>query len=227
MKNIGFIPARGGSKGVKRKNLRLLGGKTLIEHSIHSAQESQLLTDLYVTTDDAEIAAVARDCGVHVIMRPAALADDHAGMVPVIQHALNEIYTDPVHTDTLNLLQPTCPFRAAEDIDDAIVLLKKGRANAVVAVTSAVHSHPARLYINDNHYLEPLMPALAVANRQELPSYLIRSGVIYTVNIAAFNEYATFTPERSLPLLLPDNRSVNIDEEEDFAYAQFRLQAQC
>lgn len=220
---IGLIPARGGSKGVKRKNIRLLNGKPLIAYAIQAAQQSRYLSELYVTTDDAEIADVARLFGVTVIERPSALATDDANMVDVVLHGLNEVCPKPSNDDIFCLMQPTCPFRTVGEIDESIEKLHVNDANAVVGVTRALHEHPERFYQIETGYLKPLMPEYLGRNRQELPEFLIRNGTIYTLRVKNFIKNQCFSPEKSIPLEIPPNHALNIDEEDDFLAAEFYI----
>ena len=126
MKVLAVIPARGGSKGVPQKNIRLLAGKPLIGYTIDAARDSKELTNWIVSTDDEAIAEVARECGAEVpFIRPELLATDSAKAIPVIQHALKEMEErDGIQYDAVMMLQPTTPFRTAEDIDEAIRILR-------------------------------------------------------------------------------------------------------
>jgi CMP-N,N'-diacetyllegionaminic acid synthase len=151
---VGLIPARGGSKGIPRKNLAPLAGRPLILWTIEAAQASRSLTRVVVSTDDGEIAAVARDQGVEVLERPAELAADETPMLDVIRHALGRL--GPV--DVLVVLQPTSPLRRPDHIDQALlVLLEDERRDVVVSVVEVPHRfRPGKLMARDGGRLVPL-----------------------------------------------------------------------
>jgi len=220
---IGFIPARGGSKGVKRKNVRLLNGKPLIAYTIECAQRSKFITDLYVTTDDSEVIKIAKQYGVKTIYRPDNLSDDVATMDDVIEHSLKYLNINYSDKDIFTLLQPTCPFRSTHDVDQSILTLRNSAVSAVVGVNEALHTHPERFYREENGCLKKLMPEFSGLNRQQLPTFYIRNGVVYTLKVLKFMENKVFSPEDSSPLVIPLERCVNIDEEEDFLYAEFKM----
>lgn len=130
---LGLIPARGGSKGIPRKNLALVGGKQLLAWTVEAAQSASELTRVVVSTDDDEIAAAA---GVEVLRRPAELAADDTPMLDVVRHAVSELGPDVVV-----LLQPTSPLRRAEHVDAAVRLLLESGADAVVSVVAVPHRY--------------------------------------------------------------------------------------
>ena len=180
-KVLGIIPARGGSKGVPRKNIRLINGKHLIGYAIESALESHLLTDLVVSTDDAEIAAISESYGASVQMRPSLLAQDATPMIPVLQHALQtEEIAKEIRYDYVMTLQPTAPMRTAHDIDEAIKLVNQHGHRSIVSVYLVEDCHPARMYVIDpKEGLKPVMNEPDGSLRQALPDVYHRNGCIY------------------------------------------------
>jgi CMP-N-acetylneuraminic acid synthetase len=154
MEIVGLIPARGGSKGIPRKNLAPLAGRPLIVWTIEAARASRTLTRVVVSTDDGEIAAVARDQGVEVLDRPAELAEDETPMLDVIRHALGQLGS----VDVLVVLQPTSPLRRPDHIDQALlVLLEDERRDVVVSVVEVPHRfRPGKLMARDGARLVPL-----------------------------------------------------------------------
>ncbi len=132
---IAIIPARGGSKGVPRKNVRLLGDKPLIAHSILDAKESQYTDKVYVSTDDLEIAEVSRQYGAEIINRPNQLAGDTASSESALIHALSEIEKTDISPDLVVFLQCTSPLRTGIDIDKAIAKLKAENADSLLSVS--------------------------------------------------------------------------------------------
>ena len=220
MNVLAIIPARGGSKGVLRKNLKLLGGKPLIAHTIDSALKSRFITDLVTTSDDDEILQVAKALGSQVIKRPPELAEDETKMPPVINHVIDTLRTQSRECDVIILLQPTCPFRLTSDIDDALAILEKGGSDSVISVCEVGDNHPARMYQVNNGGLDAFMPEWEKENRQNLPVLYHRNGVIYALKRQVFEEQQTFFIRNSSPLVIPVQRAVNIDEPFDFTVAE-------
>ena len=132
MNVLGLIPARGGSKGVPRKNIRQLAGKPLLAYTAEAALASSRLTRVILSTDDEEIAEVGRSCGLEVpFLRPAKLAEDTTPTLPVVQHAVQFLETRGEQFDAICLLQPTNPLRQTSDIDGCIELLESAEADTV------------------------------------------------------------------------------------------------
>lgn len=217
---LGLIPARGGSKGVPGKNKRVVGGRPLIQFSIDVAQASGALTDIAVTTDDEEIAAIARRAGVTAIARPHDIAEDNSPVIDAIRHALAELGQV---FDAIVLLQPTTPLRTAADLDAAVELYFNHGANPVCSVLRCEDSHPARMYTTENGALRPLMPEWATTRRQELPPVYHRNGALYVFGHAEVDSGNMIT-ERMTPYVMPEERSINIDTELDFLLLQAMLE---
>ena len=133
MKTLGIITARGGSKGVPRKNIRLLAGKPLLQYTAEAALAAKRVQRVVLTTDDAEIAEVGRRCGLDVpFLRPPELARDDTPTLPVLQHAVRALEAKGDRFDAICLLQPTHPLRRVADIDACIALLEEKQADSVV-----------------------------------------------------------------------------------------------
>ncbi len=224
---LAVIPARGGSKGIPHKNLRLLMGKPLIVYTIQQALESCSIDRVIVTTDDLEIAKVSKSAGAEVLFpRPPELATDTARSIDVVRNALNQIEAvDKVKWEQLVMLQPTCPFRSAEDIDHASLILKEYDCDSVISVCGVGGMHPARAkYIDESGYLKDPVFAEEIENqnRQELPPMYIRNGAIYMSTRKTILR-GTFKGFRSRPLVMPAERSVNIDEPLDLQFAEYLM----
>jgi len=218
MKTLGIIPARGGSKGVVGKNLRLVAGQPLISYAIQAAQQSQKLTDFLVTTDSAEISRVAQEYGAAVLLRPPELAADRTPMTPVALHAL--AYAEQKNTcayDALILLQPTSPIREGQDIDGVIDLLFSDEdVEGVISVCAMDDTHPARMYTLDGaSRMSPLWPEWEMTQRQQLPVVYYRNGAIYAVKSHVLLEQQTLMPAQKKAYLMPRSRLANIDDERD------------
>lgn len=221
LKTLGIIPARGGSKGIPRKNIRNICGKPLIEYSISSAKESNKLTHFVVSTEDAEIAEISKKLGAHVINRSAEIANDDTPMLPVIQDAVRrEEKRLGLKYDVVLILQPTTPMRTGEDIDSAITLLVNSRADSVVSVYKVSDAHPARMYKITDKKLTPFAPEIADVRRQELPPVYHRNGAIYCFKRDLVMEQETFFGDDIRPLVMDAEVSVNIDEEMDLLIAE-------
>jgi CMP-N,N'-diacetyllegionaminic acid synthase len=135
MRIISIIPARGGSKGIPKKNLKFLAGKPLIAHSILDAREATTIDEIYVSTDDREIAEVASQYGAKIVFRPAELASDTASSESALIHAINEIETTGILPESIVFLQCTSPIRTGKDIDRAIAQFKEENADSLLSVS--------------------------------------------------------------------------------------------
>lgn len=218
---LGVIPARGGSKGVKRKNVRILHGKPLIAYSIQSAQESKFLSEFIVSTDDDEISRVATEFGAAVIARPPNLAQDKSPMLPVLQHALIEAENRfNTKFDYLMILQPTAPLRCAVDIDDAILKMQSNKSDSLVSLYEVEDCHPARMYTLKREKLTKVMEEPKGSLRQALPSVYHRNGCIYMTSRELLMKGEIMGAD-CIPHIMDIARSVNIDTEQDLEYAEF------
>lgn len=211
-----------------RKNIKHIGGRPLIEYAIQAAQDSALMTDYVVSTDDEQIADVARNAGAPVpFLRPAEFATDSAGALPVILHALEKMEElENCQFDIVVMLQPPTPMRRGSDIDEALNILIKTKADSVVSVVDVGADHPLRMkrIIGDGllvNYIdqgtEDMRP------RQELPSVYIRNGAIYASYRHIFTEQNTLVGDDCRALVMPPERSVNIDDAFDVIRAEHLL----
>lgn len=219
---LGLIPARGGSKGIPGKNIRALGGKPMIAWTIEAARHSRYPIRLVCSTDDPAIAEVAAAYGAEVPwLRPAELATDEATTLDVVRHALSAV--DGVWTHLL-LLQPTSPLREAEDIDGAIDLAFASGAHAVIGVTEAM-DHPYLTFKmeNDGAMAPYLRPDGISLRRQDLPAAYVINGALYVNRVESLLAHGTFLPPGLRAYPMPRERSVDIDDMEDWAQAEYRL----
>lgn len=134
MRIVAVIPARGGSKGIKRKNLALLAGHPLVFYSIHAALNAEKIDEVYISTEDEEIAMVSKHLGAEVILRPMELAQDTTPTEPVLEHTVEVLEKDGPRVDVVVLLQATSPLRAAEHIDEAIDVFTRHEADSLLSV---------------------------------------------------------------------------------------------
>lgn len=229
MRILGLITARGGSKGILRKNIRELHGKPLIEHTIHVAlAASNLFHRVIVTTDDEQIASISRLAGADVpFMRPQELAKDETPTLPVLQHAIEYVeQNDGITIDWVMILQPTSPLRTIEDIEAAICLAKAGDCDTVVSVRKANNCHPFKMKkIDTGGLLVPFIDGcVEPERRQDLsPDAYQRNGAIYMVRRDRLLENRLYG-DKIRPYIMPDDRSVDIDTHLDFKLAETLLE---
>lgn len=226
-KILALIPARGGSKGVPRKNVRPLAGRPLIVHTLETALARRArFHRVVVSTDDPEIAELARASGADVpFLRPAELAADHSPTLPVIRHALHEIEAlDGVRLDWVCLLQPTAPLRAPEDLDAALDLAAAGGCDSVISVVRVFAHHPILMKKIEGDRLLPFCLEEREGTRRQdyQPAAYMRNGAIYLSRREAL-ERGSIWGEEIRPLEMPPERSLNIDDPLDFKLAELLL----
>jgi CMP-N,N'-diacetyllegionaminic acid synthase len=228
---LGIIPARGGSKGVPRKNLRLLAGRPLIAYTIEAASSSNLLRDFLVSTDDGEIAEVAQTLGAKVLQRPPELAQDDTPMAPVLEHAVRWYAEQEGELpEVAVILQPTAPLRRSAHIDACLQLLLDCDAGSVVSVSPVPgHFHPAWQYTVTPEGELRMFTGEALAqiptSRQDLSMTYSRNGAMYAFRTAGFLEGHTFYVPPCLAYRMKAEESVNIDSEDDFWLAEKYIQS--
>jgi CMP-N-acetylneuraminic acid synthetase len=229
MRVLGIVPARGGSKGVPGKNLRLLGGKPLLAHTAEAALAARLLARVILTTDDERIAEAGRRHGLDVpFLRPAELATDTAPTLPVVQHAVRTLEEAGDRYDAVCLLQPTNPLRTTDDIDGCIRLLEASGADAAVTVLAVPPEHnPHWVYFPDAAGFLRLSTgeATPIPRRQELPPAFHREGSVYVTRRDVLMDRNSLYGARLAGYVMDGRRSVNIDTMEDFERAEALLQA--
>ena len=227
-KILAVIPARGGSKGVPRKNIRLLAGRPLIVYTLEAALAVRCrLHRLIVSTDDAEIAEVARRYGVDVpFMRPAELAGDGVPMIPVLQHAVQTVEAmDNIHLDWVLLLQPTAPFRTPQDIEAALDLAAGAGCDSVISVVQVFAVHPILMKRIENDRLLPFCIEEQEGTRRQdyQPPAYMRNGAIYLTRGAVLVEQNSIWGQVIRPYVMPEERSISIDSELDLKLAELML----
>ena len=218
---LGITLARGGSKGIPRKNIRNLNGIPLLAHTILEVRLCKMLDEYVVSTDDREIASVAEEYGARVVMRPPHLAQDTTPTLPALIHALEEVENGERFGVVCDL-RCTNPFKLASDIDGAIDKLIRTDADAVIGVCRVEDGHPARLKRIFQDRLVDIWPEPRSGNRQDLePPVYIRNGSIYVVARDALEKGVHIQLSDNVrPWIMPKERSINIDEEMDFLLAE-------
>jgi N-acylneuraminate cytidylyltransferase/CMP-N,N'-diacetyllegionaminic acid synthase len=219
---LALIAARGNSKGLPNKNILDLYGKPVIAWTIEGAQGCKYIDEIVVSTDSEEIAQIARRYGASVpFLRPGELAEDSSKIMDVIAHAISFLESEGQRFDIVVLLQPTCPLRSVEDVEQAIELLSKREAQAVVSVSATEHNP---LWANtlpaDGCMRQFLKSDIINKNRQELPTYYRLNGSIYLSFIEYWKTNKSFFSERTFAYIMPRERSVDIDTIIDFYQVQ-------
>ena len=224
---LALVVARGGSKSIPRKNIAPLGGKPLIAWTIEAALACPKVGRVVVSTDDQEIAAVARKFGAETpFMRPAELAQDATPTMPVVVHALHWLDSNEGHRPELVLLlQPTSPLRTAADIDSALTIAGDRSAESVVSVTEAP-SHPYLLKrVTEDGLLEDFIRHPPVDRRQDLePAYAL-NGAIYLGSRQHVLAHESFYADKTHAYVMPRERSIDVDTPWDLYLCELILRA--
>ncbi len=220
MSTLAVIPARAGSKGIVRKNLRDFGGRPLVWHAVTCALACPGIDRVIVSTDDPEIADVAQEAGAEVpFLRPAELAlDETPGIAPIL-HALETL--GPVQE--VVVLQPTSPLRTAADVTGTMALRRRQGAPAAISVCDAP-CHPAWMYSrNSNGLLVPVLDGPQVTRRQDLPPVVVPNGAVYVADAAWLLRTGSFVSPETVGFVMPAERSVDLDDEHDWKFAELLL----
>jgi CMP-N,N'-diacetyllegionaminic acid synthase len=223
---LGIVPARGGSKGVPRKNLQLIEGHTLVEHVARAARESGVLDRVVLSTDSSEIADAGRQAGLEVpFIRPADLAADDTPMAPVLQHALDALARGGWTPDVMVLLQPTSPLRRPDHIRNAVELLYETKADSVVTVNELPLDHsPDYLMRIEEGFLRPFLAEGArLTRRQDARPAYWREGTAYVFWRETLERFGNIYGDKCYPLILDPAESLSIDTEADLEEARRRL----
>jgi CMP-N,N'-diacetyllegionaminic acid synthase len=220
MSTFALIPARGGSKGIPRKNIKLMAGKPLIVWTIEAALRSSLLDAVVVSTEDEEIAEVARKAGALVpFMRPAALAQDGSSGLDPVLHALDQL----PQFDAVLLLQPTSPMRSTADIDGCLRLAAERGAPSVVSVCEP-DSHPCWTYrMNPDLSMRPLIEGEPITRRQDLPLVGALNGALYFAQAAWLKRHGGLVGPETLAYMMTREHSVDLDTPLDWKFAELLL----
>lgn len=221
-KVLAIIPARGGSKGLKRKNIKDLCGKPLIAWTIEMAKKSKYIDYLMMSTEDDEIIKVANNWGCDVpFVRPEVLAQDSTSTIDVILYVINKL----PKFDYVVLLQPTSPLRNCNDIDACIEKCVEKKAKSCVSVTETNKSPYWMYHLNKNRTIKPIIENdVIVTRRQELPKTYVLNGAVYVAESKWLCENKTFLTNETVAYVMPQERSVDIDTKLDFAYARAIIQ---
>lgn len=229
MRVLGFVPARGGSKGVPRKNIRSLCGKPLLAYTAEAALAAKRIERVVLSTDDAEIADVGRGLGLDVpFLRPPSLALDDTPTLPVVIHALSMIEAEHGRFDAVCILQPTSPLREPSEIDECIDLLEANHADTVLSVL-AVPTRYNPHWVYEPHADGSLRistgEAIPIPRRQSLPPAYHRDGAIYVTRRDVIVRGNSLYGARVVGFVRDPRRSVDIDTPEDWSHAEVMIDA--
>jgi N-acylneuraminate cytidylyltransferase len=225
MRTLVVIPARGGSKGIPGKNIKLLAGQPLILYSVEVAKQLFQAQDICVTTDDEKIKATVESSGLHVpFIRPKELATDTSGSYEVIIHALNYFENKGVIYDAIVLLQPTSPFRTSKDIKDCLDLYSS-ELDMVVSVKESEVNPYYNIFEEDGEgYLKKSKTSSAV-RRQDVPSVYVYNGSIYVINVSSLKKYKSLAEFPKIKKYVMDShKSVDLDTPVDWEFCEFLIQ---
>lgn len=224
MKNLAIIPARSGSKGLVDKNIKMLGDKPLMAYSVEAARESGMFDEIMVSTDSEEYARIAKESGASVpFLRSAKMSGDKAGSWDTVREVLENYKKLGKEFDTVCLLQPTSPLRTKKDIIGAYDLFEKKAAVAVVSVCEMEHSPLWSNTLPKDGSLENFIRNKSGSRRQDIETYYRLNGAVYIVYVSELLKSTDLFREGSYAYVMPIERSVDIDTERDFEYAQFLL----
>jgi len=225
---IAIIPARGGSKGLKKKNITRLFGKPLIAWTIETLLKAKNIKEIIISTDDEEIASVCKEYDVNIpFMRPSRLSQDTSLAIDVYKYTINRLNKDfGYNINDFLISLPTTPMKNSSDIDNAINTFHTNKADSVISC--AAISHPINWIINvdENKKITRFIkniPVKKMMNRQESVSQYIPNGAIYILKLENIIKYNSYYTENSLAYIMPKIRSVDIDTIHDLTYAEYLL----
>lgn len=223
---LAVIPARGGSKRIPRKNIKPFGGKPMIAWSVQAAQNAGIFDRIVVSTDDARIAAVAREYGADVpFMRPAGFSDDHTGTTPVVAHAIEWHQAHGYDPQKICCIYPTAPFVQADDIQRGAEILENSGADYAFSVTSFAYPIQRAMKLRPDGRMEMFDPTEDQTRSQDLAEAYHDAGQFYWGTQAAWLSGMPIFGPRSAPVFLSRYRVQDIDTLEDWQQAEALLQA--
>jgi CMP-N-acetylneuraminic acid synthetase len=215
---IAIVPARGGSKGVPRKNIKKLAGEPLIGYTLRAAKSVKEIDRLVVSTDNEDISSIAQSYGVEVIMRPPELATDNASTESALIHVIEKLTEKGDNYDIILVLEPTSPFRSSSTIRNAINHFSDNNTESVLAVRKSNEN----IGTIRNGLFFPLMPEAPRRRQLRDPQY-IESSTIYAVRTDYLKKNKTLVSEKWTALIVPDYEAIDINTEGDFQYAEYNI----
>lgn len=214
---VAVIPARGGSKGIPRKNLQEIGGKPLVAHPIENALNAETIDRTILTTDDDQIATIGKKYGAEVpFMRPPELATDDVPVIAALQHCLRYLLNECGDLEYIVALQPTCPFTLPSDIDEAVTMARDCNCDSVVSIAKITDTHPYRTYMLDGDQLVPFKDVTVdrPLQRQNRPDVYGLTGAIFVRRPAVLDSWVNedfALGEDVRAIVQPEERALDID----------------
>jgi len=223
MRILAIVPARSGSKGLKDKNIKPLCGKPLCAYTLEAAAESGIFSEIHFSTDSEKYAKIGKQYGASVpFLRDAELATDGASSWDVVKAVIRRYQSVGQEFDAVMLLQPTVPFRSADDIRNALQLMEEKNANAVVSVTEPAHSPFWCAELPDDGNMRIYHEKMQfLVGRQKLPKQVILNGAIYLAKVNYLLKAEDIYEERCYSYFMSADRSVDIDHQQDFDFCEF------
>ena len=219
---LALIPARGGSKRIPRKNIKLFCGKPMIAWSTEAAQACGLFDHIVVSTDDSEIASVAQAFGAAVpFIRPASLSDDHTGTSAVVAHAIEFFRAKRIMVDPVCCIYATAPFVTAEDLQRCLQTLEDTHSDFAFSVTSYAFPIQRAIKLTETGRVEMFQPEHFNTRSQDLPQAFHDAGQFYWGRADAWCSGKALFSEDSAPVILPRHRVQDIDTPEDWERAEW------
>lgn len=224
MKKIAVIPARSGSKGLKDKNIKEINGKPLLAYAIEAAQKSGIYDCIHVSTDSGCYAKIAEQYGAEVpFLRNAEMSSDTATTWDAMRFVLKEYEKIGKNFDVLTVLQPTSPLRTWEDICNAYKIFEEKQADSVIGVCEMEHSPLWSNILPEDGCLDGFISLEANGPRQRFSQYYRINGAIYIVGVKFLMEYGNLYGKQGYAYIMSREHSVDIDDELDFAMAEFLM----
>ena len=227
MEVVSLIPARGGSKGIPRKNIKSLNGKPLLAYTIEASLVAKIVNRTIVSTDDKEIAQISKDHGAEVpFMRPDNLSGDSSPDYPVIEHCIEYLHiSENYYPDIIVLLRPTMPTRNSNEIDSVVNILINDQKAASIRTARPTPYPPFWMKaINRDGYLEPYdnhISPYSSMRRQDLPPVMVCDGYVDAAKVSSVIEEKKFPPGKTLAYFRQDGPFIDIDSQDDWEYCEY------
>lgn len=223
MASVAIITARGGSKRIPKKNIKFFLNKPIIAYSIQSALESGIFEEVMVSTDNEEIATIAKQYGASIpFMRSAENSNDFAGTAEVLIEVISEYRKIKKKFDTICCIYPTAPFVTAEKLQKAFALLREKNADSILPITEFSYPIFRSLKINEQGQIEMNWPQYYSSRSQDLPKSYHDSGQFYFLNVVSLLEHKKLFMPNSFPLIIPETEVQDIDNETDWRLAEIK-----
>lgn len=221
MRVLGLVPARGGSRRVPRKNLAVLGGRTLVRRALETTAAAGCFAAVAISSEDEEILAEAKGLDVVAVRRPPELAGDEARSLDAVLHALDVVAGD---FDAVGIVQCTSPFTTPADLAGAVAMLEHTGAGSVVSVSRVDAAiHPLKLKVMNGDRLEPWLADDRMAPSHELPELWARNGSVYLTRVEALRRGEIVDENDQRGYVMPAERAHDIDTPTDLAFAEFLI----